>query len=296
MVSACDVYHEAGRGYIVVPIAGRADLWATTALYPAQPLSATSDEEELGLALLNALRRSEHARPQMLSQADRFWIAMGCASYQDFCRRFAGVAVERRGYRLRLVPLVPDGVYGGYRLDEKASVELFRYVSAAEIGDAVTRLLGQAVTAVPSHGLSHVVTLDGLEVTYRLPPEGLLDRGDAGGDFYRAYALQGAVAGWVGFLIGERYGSIDAEGIRGRWEEEYGTLDPFGCDVSSADGSLRLHAKASDVEVRSRIWPHGRDWLEVRSELSCVDDDPAATERARRLLAMVMDSCEVVGR
>lgn len=291
MAGAVDVYLGVGRGYVVVPIVARADLWATTSLYPAQTLPLSADAEELGLAVLNGMRRSEHARPQMLSQADRFWMALGCASYQEFCRNFVGVTVERRGYRLRLSRLAHDVRHGGYLVDERDSVELFRFATAEEIGDAAQGLLDRSQASVPSE-THRITTLDGVELSYVVPAFGLVDRGDAGGDFYRVYALEGDAGGWVGFLIGERYASLEQGDIRARWREEYGSDDSFEA-VREEDSGLRVSLTTPDLEVRARLWETPEGWLEARYELPLGMLGSESLERARRLLGGVLDSCEV---
>lgn len=293
MASVADVYYNPRRGYLVVPVVARADLRATTSLYPAQVLDADADVEDVGLAVLNALRRSEHARPQMLSQADRFWVAMGAESYQDFCHDFVGVTVERRGYRLWLAPLVRDGEHGGYLLAVDRSREVFRYVSAGELGDAVGGMLEDTSPAVEVRRDVRFVALDGAEVSFSVPAVGLVDRGDAGTDFYRVFCLRDEPCDWIGFLIGERYDAPTAAGIRKRWEGEYGSLSSFSCEEHTEDGFLDVAAVTPELEVAARVWPSDRGWTEVRYEIAYGKAHVSQAERARRVFCEVIDSCVV---
>ena len=288
------IYYSQDLGYIIVSYATLKDSAANVVMNPVNVKEKTISEDELGIAIKEAMQKSCDSSPMELRECPEFWKIKGIKGFSAFSKKFRSINIEQNENCYELIEWLRDKDGSYVPPKDFKTEQLPLSASVKELGMIVRQMLSGELKR-EDDSIFSFQTLNENTVTYTRPGDDFEDRGDGHTDAYQIFTHETHNKNYIAFLIDNNYSEISEDGVKFRWNQLYGELFEYQYEeINNKELKIVIKGKTKEVELKSYFYQDGEDLMEVLIEIDIVHTPKEFQQEIKMELEKVIGSINIV--
>lgn len=255
-------------------------------------ISLESENSELGLIILNAIRKSED-NYIVNKETDEvsFWKELGYKTFSKFVQNYSMVGVQKLDNVFRLMLWIKEGNHYTPSKELKHTIDLSLDASPSEIGLVVKELFTEKKFSKEFE----FKTIYESKLNYQnFDNYDYNDIGDGHTDAYQIYVHDTYDKNYIGFMIDNGYDSFASEDIQNKWKHYYGDLNTFEYKkISNAEYYTKVIATTNELEIQSYLFKDGEGILELIFEIDLLTTPKEEQDKIRHDFMSLVESTKI---